>query len=197
MSRDARSRPAAQPGPTGPGLLARHRPWGRGRAAGDPAEGKGDVVSQGAAGARPGLGAHNGGGGDVSRERVYLKKIIMRKFKHSKLQSIMDTLYPPTISNYYQLMTSLVSSIWPFTLLGHFEANPRHEKSLTLNPSAACGVHISPGAAPWAGESLASSLPGPGWARSPASGLGLGFLGHPSLPALAGLSREGQCRMEL
>lgn len=90
-------------------------------------------------------------------------------------------------------MTSLVSSILPFTLLGHCEANPRHENSLTLNTFATCGVYISPGAAPWARYSLASSFPGPDWARSPGSGLGLGFLGHPSLPALGWVGREGQC----
>lgn len=70
--------------PPGQRLLARHRPWGRGAATGDPADGKGDAISQGAAGARLGLGELDGGGG-VSRGRVYLKKIIMKEFKHSKL----------------------------------------------------------------------------------------------------------------
>lgn len=49
--------------PPGQRLLARHRPWGCGAATGGHADGKGDAMSQGAAGAKPGLGENDGGEG--------------------------------------------------------------------------------------------------------------------------------------
>lgn len=46
------------------------RPWGSGAATGDAADGKGVVISQGAAGLRPWRG-ENDGGGTASLERVH------------------------------------------------------------------------------------------------------------------------------
>lgn len=55
------------------------------------------------------------------------------------------------------------------------------------------GFRFHPEPPPWARQSLASLLPGSDWALSPGYGLGLQFLGHPSIHALGWVCSKGQC----
>lgn len=176
------------------------RPWGSGAATGDAADGKGVVISQGAAGLTPRHG-ENDGGGAASLEWVYFYHK-----KRSAFKTARDNEHSALITQFQQLSThgQLCFICYHVLPLNYFEANPRHNNILTLNVLMAYGVSISSRAFPDGLSNDLCFLPGPERALSsgflllcPGSMLDLGFwpLDAPSLYSLGWASKKGQCLM--
>lgn len=111
-----------------------HRPQGSGAATGDAADGIGVVISQKAAGARPWFGEDDGGRGCLTGEGEFFQMFIIKNGRHSKLQSIMDTLYPFT---QFQQLSTQVSVLFPLyyhsLTFNYSEAIPILNNILALN----------------------------------------------------------------
>lgn len=87
----------------------------------------------------PWLGENDGGGGCITGEGI-LKFFYHKKFKHSKLPGIMNTV---AIGQFQQLLTHgqfCLIYIVVHTPLDYFEADPSHGNILTFNILVMHGV---------------------------------------------------------